>query len=91
MATANFYVIYIKRKSDVELEEVEKKMNLANDWFRVEENLWVVYSTSAPAKWHTRLSPLAKDEGRFFICKLDTTERQGWMGKSFWKWLRREE
>lgn len=90
MAIANYYMIYVKRNSEVTYDQLEDKMNLANDWYRIEEDLWIVYSTSDPEKWYSRLSPIVKDAGRVFICKLDISKRQGWMDSSFWKWLRRE-
>jgi hypothetical protein len=91
MAEPTFYVVYLNPKEGMTTPAVEKKMNQALDWFRLENCLWVVYSTSSVDKLYTRLSSLAKDSGRLFICKLDVTERQGWMNKDFWKWLRRED
>lgn len=91
MATAQFYMIYIKRNKDNTYEQVKEKMDLANDWYRVKEDLWIVYSTSDSEKWYSRLSPLTKEDGRVFICQLETSARQGWMDKTFWKWLRREK
>ncbi|SHN02018.1 hypothetical protein [Phytopseudomonas punonensis] len=90
MATANFYMVYIRKNSDATLEQIEDKMNLANDWYRVNSDLWIVYSTSDPEKWYSRLSPLVKKDGNVFICKLEVKDRQGWMNRTFWRWLRRE-
>ena len=91
MASAQFYIIYIKRLPSVTFEQVKAKMNHALDWYRVDETVWIVYSTSDPEKWHARLAPLVKETGRLFISKLDVTSRQGWMNKDFWSWLRREK
>lgn len=88
MATKSFYMIYVQRKKDVTYDKVKEQMDLALQWYRVKEDLWIVSSTSDPEKWYGRLSPLAKEDGRVFICKLDTTARQGWMDQSFWDWLR---
>ena len=90
MANAQYYMVYIKRKKEVTLEQVKETMDLSLDWYRVKEDLWVLYSTSDAEKWYSRLSPHVKDDGFVFICKLDPTDRQGWMAKSFWEWLRRE-
>ena len=88
MATAKFYIIYIKRKNNVTYEQVKEKMNLALQWYRVKEDLWIVSSTSDPEEWYRRLSPLVEKDGRVFIYKLDESVRQGWMDQSFWDWLR---
>lgn len=91
MATAEFYVVYIKRGPDVSYDALKEKMNLALDWYRIDETFWALYTTSDAEKWYGRLSPLVKDSGRVFICKLDVTDRQGWMNKSFWNWIRRQD
>lgn len=92
MATsANFFVVYIKRTASASFEDVKKKMDHSLDWYRVEETLWILYTTSDVEKWYARLSPLVKEGGNLFICKLDITVRQGWMNKDFWSWLRREK
>lgn len=90
MATAHFYIIHIVRDKTATYEQVEEKMNLANDWYRLKSDLWIVYSTSDEEKWYSRLGPLAKETGSLFICKLDPTARQGWMENEFWAWMRRE-
>lgn len=82
-----YYHIYLLPQADVTVAQVEKKMNLALDWYRYGTNLWIVKSTSDPSTWQVRLKSLVEPDGALFICKLDITEQQGWMPKKFWKWL----
>jgi hypothetical protein len=91
MAKPNFYMVYIDRNKDVSYEKVEEKMDLSVDWYRIKENLWILYTTSDAEKWYKRLSPLAKNDGNILICELNINNRQGWMNKKFWKWVRREK
>lgn len=91
MATSEFYIVYIDPVAGTQPSAVEEKMNLSNDWYRIKSNIWVLYTTSDEDKWYSRLSPLIKESGRLFICKLDISKRQGWMTKDFWKWLNREK
>jgi hypothetical protein len=90
MASGNFYIIYIVRKPDVTYDNVREKMNLANSWYRISETLWILRTTSDAQRWNERLSPLVKDEGSLFVCKLDETDRFGWMNKRFWSWFREQ-
>jgi hypothetical protein len=91
MAAGTFYIIYIDRFKETAYEDVKTKMDLARDWYRITERVWVLYTTSDAERWYARLSPLVKDGGSVFICKLDTSDRQGWMGERFWEWLRKHE
>lgn len=90
MDKAVFYHIYIVPKEGITQEEVEKKINLALDWFRYDNSVYVVYSTSDINKWMTRLRPIVEKDGRLFVCELNHTNRNGWMNKSFWNWLRKQ-
>ena len=87
MTVATFYHIYISSKPDVAASDVQAKMNLAIDWFRYDPKNWIVYTTSNANKWQLRLRPLADPGGQLFICRLDISDRQGWMNPEFWKWL----
>ncbi len=90
MATAKFYIVFIKRKPDVSYDAVKEKMEKAVDWYRIDETLWILYTTSEAETWYGRLSEFVKDSGRLFICRLDVTDRQGWISEALWKWIRRE-
>ncbi|MGO9592323.1 MAG: hypothetical protein ACLQFF_09220 [Steroidobacteraceae bacterium] len=92
MAEAQFYLVYLKPARGRTLDEIAKQMNLAVDWYRIDPLVWVLYTTSDADKWTSRLAPFAKGEGDGYllVCKLDISDRQGWMAEAFWKWLRRE-
>lgn len=88
---SSYYSIYISTKKGTSVEDVEEKMNLALDWFRLNRTYWVVYTSSDANKWYERLQPFVKPGGNIFITKLDLTDRQGWISKEFWKWLKKEK
>jgi hypothetical protein len=91
MAAGKFYIVYINRLEETPYEDLKKKMDLALNWYRVTERVWVLYTSSDAEKWYARLSTLVKDDGNLFICKLDTSDRQGWMSERFWEWMRKRE
>jgi len=87
---ARFLHIYISPKQDVTREQVETKLNLAIDWYRYARGMYVVYTSSSVDTWKARLIDLVKPRGRMFICAFDIHQRQGWMNKGFWEWLKKE-
>lgn len=86
---ADFVIIHIERKPASSFEEVKTQMDLALDWFRIKETLWITYTTSTVDKWYERLQPLVDPDGYLFICVLDVKKRNGWMSKEFWNWLKK--
>jgi hypothetical protein len=68
---------------------LEKRLNTALDWIRYGDQCWLVHTTSDAAKWYERLAPMVKARGgNLLVIKVDPTQRQGWMPKSVWKWIR---
>ena len=87
---AELFHIYISPHKNATQEDVEKKLSLALDWYRYTKGVYVVHTTSSSVKWKARLINLVKPDGLLFICKLDGSTRQGWMGKDFWEWLEKK-
>lgn len=85
-----FYHITLIPQAGVSESLIERKMDTAVDWFRYSKFNWIVWTTSDAAKWAERLSELVKPDGTLFICRLDVSDRRGWMDKSFWTWLRKK-
>lgn len=85
---ATLYHIFIRPKIGVTDEQVKEKMDLAVDWYKYSDYCWIVKTTSKAQKWQTRLRPLVDPGGALLIIKLDAADRQGWMAKNLWKWLR---
>jgi len=89
MDSGRFYHIYVVRKGGVSYGTLESKMNLALDWFRYDQKNWIVYSTSDTNRWMSRLKPLVKPDGNIFICELKINNRNGWMSKKLWEWIKK--
>ena len=90
MARGKFYHVYLVPKSTLTLSEIEKKMDLALDWFKYDKLNWVVYSSATMDKLSARYKPLVQPDGRLFICELNPSNRNGWMSKDFWTWLKKD-
>ena len=86
---AAFLHIFIKPNLGVTDEMVKAKMNLAVDWYKYAGNCWVVKTTSDVAKWQIRLKPLVEPTGSLLILTIDPMQRQGWIAKGFWDWLKK--
>ena len=67
--------------------ELEPVFNYAIDWLRYAPNCWIVWTTSSAQTWFRRLKPHLGPQDHMFICRLDLTERKGWLPKWIWDWL----
>lgn len=86
-----FIHIHIKPTKEVTKKQVETKLNLAVDWYRYDDNLYIVYTTANIDKWQTRLLELVETDGNLFICELQIENRNGWMNSAFWDWIRKNQ
>ena len=88
---ADLYHVYLKPKPEIKFEEIKKKMDLALDWFKYGENIWILHTTSDDKKLYGRFKELVDPSGYLFICKLDLTHNYGLMSEEFWNWIRKYE
>jgi len=86
-----FIHVYIKTTKEVTKSQLEVKLSLAVDWYRYDDNIYIIYTTSSIDKWQQRLLELVKTDGRLFICELQIENRNGWMNKAFWEWLKKHQ
>lgn len=83
-----FYVVMATVKPGVTIEDVQTALEPAMSWYRIAPNVWIINTFESASTWQTRLKDLVSPTGRLFISRLDTSDRQGWMDKKFWDWLR---
>jgi hypothetical protein len=69
-------------------QKIEKKLELSYTWYKYADGAYVVYTKKNAATWYNLLRPFIRKGGKIFICRLDVSDRQGWMNKEFWNWLR---
>ncbi len=85
---SRLYVVYVRPKPGVTREQVEKKLDLGQDWIRYQDQSWIIKTTSDAKKWHARLKDLVEGGGQMFICSLNPDDYWGHMPKSVWEWLK---
>lgn len=84
----NFYQVALRTRGGVSEKRLIAVMNKASDWFKLADDCWILSTSRSVEEWYDLLLPLVKPEGILFICRLDITERKGWMPKLFWDWLK---
>jgi hypothetical protein len=87
---AKFYQLYLEPKEGVEQELIDKKLNLALDWFRYGKSVYLLYSTASIEKLQVRFMPIVEPTGSLFICEINITPHQGYMDRNFWDWINKE-
>lgn len=82
------YIVILVPRLGISIAQVQETLTLAADWHRFADHSWVIITDESAATWQARLKPFVNPGGKLFICRLDTTDKQGWLAKSFWTWLR---
>lgn len=87
---SKFLHIYISPKKGVNTDDIEKKLDLAIDWYRYDDNLYIVYTTSDAKKWQSRLLDFVKGGGKLFISELNIENRSGWINSDLYTWIKKD-
>lgn len=87
---AQFLHVSFNFKSEVNKDALKKQFDLALDWAHYMPNCWLLYTTSDPDTWYSRLKSLLSDQDHLFIVKIDKSVRNGWLPKWVWEWLNKQ-
>ena len=78
-----------------ELYDAIKNMAGTGNWQHPMESLWVVavssYSRTTGVVIYDSIRPYIDENDSLFVTLIDHVDRQGWMPKSFWKWLKEKK
>ncbi len=69
------------------MQQVTPKIDEALDWFRYNDNHWIVYTTTNAKGWYDRLKHLVEPGGLVLITKLSMDDYFGLMNKELWAWI----
>jgi len=75
---------------EAKITELKPIFDKAIDWVRYSPNCWIIWTSSEPEKWYERLKPQLGSGDHLFICAIDLSERQGWLPKTIWDWIKKE-
>jgi hypothetical protein len=85
--SAIFLHITFDSIAGIDPDRLKRKLDIAGDWIHYAPNCWIVRTSGNAARWYRRLKPLLTSSHHIFICKLDLSERQGWLSLSVWDWI----
>jgi hypothetical protein len=87
----SYYHIMIIPKQGADRHDIEEAFNLALDWFRFHSTMWVIYTNKDAETWYHRLKGFVQPGGHLFVCKLDVSDRHGWLPRAFWDWVQERQ
>jgi len=90
MSGAKFMMIQLPRRTKVDEEKIRPVLDKALDWIEISPNSWIVWTSSSPERWYSRIKKSFGEKTRIFICSIDASERHGWMPKEFWNFLNKD-
>jgi hypothetical protein len=85
------YLVEMHPSGAVNVDAVQEIMNQQKNWYRFAPTSWVVVTRPnvGARTLRDQLRPLLPEvAGKLFVIKLDPSDREGWMPRKFWDWLR---
>jgi hypothetical protein len=69
-------------------ETLDEVFDKALGWVRYSDTNWILWTTTSAADWTVRVRQRLSPGDHVFICRLDMNERQGWLPRWIWDWMR---
>jgi hypothetical protein len=70
-------------------KSIQKVLNKAFDWVRYAPNCYIVYTSRDPQHWYGLLREVIDEDDNIFVVELNIENRQGWLPKSVWEWIKK--
>jgi hypothetical protein len=83
-----FHLLVLEPSGLVNAVVVQNALNAHTlDWYRFAPASWVVVSDDTAEGLYGIFHPFMPPNGNVLVCRLDVSDRQGWMQQKFWEWL----
>lgn len=90
-ATENFYIIsYDLKRPHQDYPKLYETIKSFLSWQHPLESTWVVYTRYNANEISNRLRNEGEmdDNDLLLVCRLEIQDRQGWLDKTFWEWIK---
>lgn len=85
-----YYHISINLKTGLIVKnlQINKILEEQINWIKYMPNCYIVVSNGSIDSMYYKIKSLLGEGEHVFICELKLENRQGWLPKSVWKWIR---
>jgi hypothetical protein len=70
-------------------KRIQKVLDKALDWILYAPNCYIVYTSRDSQHWYRRLRDVLDEDDNIFVVELNIENRQGWLPKSVWEWIKK--
>lgn len=87
MTMMRFFIVMVNVNPGLTIADVQSALGNDHQWYRIANNVWVVYVSHDKEWLYSRLQHLAYPSGSLFISRLKPGEHYGLMPQEFWDWF----
>lgn len=86
-----FLITYDLKRLGQNYTELYDTLKSLGDWSHPLESVWAVkVENSSAGEIYRAVRPKLDDGDRLFVVEITGADRNGWLPKSFWTWLRQQ-
>ena len=87
--TKRFYIIsYDLKNPGRDYSSLYTAIKSDRDWQHPLESTWIVWTTESANDIYKTVKPTLDSNDPIFISELNIMDRQGWLAKSCWEWIK---
>ena len=90
MSERYFHVGFNFEGRDPPAKKIQEAFDKALDWVKYAPNCYILYTMKDEDIWYRRLREIVHEDDTIFVVELKIENRNGWLPKSVWAWLKKE-
>lgn len=86
-----FLVSYDLKAPNRNYDDLYATLKTAKAWWHYLESTWLLYTDDGICEWQKKIKCVIDDNDSFIVIDITKQERNGWLPKKAWEWIRVHE
>jgi hypothetical protein len=86
-----YLITYDLHKPGKDYTSLHNTIKTASTWWHYIESTWIIKTDLSVNEWSNRIRSVTDSNDNFLIVDISKQNRQGWLPKKAWDWIRENE
>ena len=86
-----YLISYDLKTPNANYDALYDRLKSASSWWHYLDSTWLIYTTESLDTWRQKVQDAIGTDDLFIIIDITKQQRNGWLPKKAWEWIRTHE
>lgn len=83
-----YIIVFTCQEEYIDYDDMIEEIKKCPSWWKYNDTTWLIATSESAEELWKRIKPKIDKKERYFIVEINADNRQGWLNKSHWEWLK---